>query len=151
MAAAAFEKHETVITDEIGREIATVTSYHGPRVVTIKRLGWRRLAEAATELAKSGMGYVRELGGPAVVKEFQALGGEENLRKAVEAAKTKDPLLAYDQRSLVLWGTVSFDGVEKTPEAVDDLEQELAEAIARAVLRLARPALFETEADEKNA
>lgn len=149
--ATTFETHETLITDEIGRELAAVPSYHGPKVVTIKRLGWRRLAEAATELAKSGMGYVRELGGPAVVKEFQSLGGAEKVREAVEAGKKADPLLAYDQRSLVLWGTVAFDGVEKTPEAVDDLEPELAEAIARAVLRLARPALFETEADEKNA
>lgn len=146
-----FDKQQTLIHDEIGRELAAVASYHGPRVVVIKRLGWRRLAEAATELAKSGMGYVQALGGPAVVKEFQALGGEQKVREAVEAAKTKDPLLAYDQRSLVLWGAVSFDGVEKTPEAVDDLEPELAEAIARAVLRLSRPALFETEADEKNA
>lgn len=149
--AATLETHQTLITDDIGRELAAVSSYHGPKVVVIKRLGWRRLAEAATELAKSGMGYVRELGGPAVVKEFQSLGGAEKVREAVEAGKKADPLLAYDQRSLVLWGTVTFDGVDKTPEAVDDLEPELAETIARTVLRLSRPALFETEADEKNA
>lgn len=146
-----FATRTTTITDDIGRDLDTFQSYHGPATVAIKRLGWRRLAEASTEHAKSGIGYINALGGAAVVKEIQTLSADANVRKLVADAKKADPLVGYDQAALVLWGAVSFDGAEKTKELIDELEPDVLERIARAVLRLARPGLFETETDEKNA
>jgi hypothetical protein len=143
--------HTTRITDDIGREIDAFASYHGPQMVVIKRLGWRRLADAGTEHAKSGIGYVNALGGAAVVKEIQSLAADTNVRKLVAEAKQADPLVGYDQASLALWGTVTLDGEPVTQGAINDLEPDVLERVARAVLRLARPGLFETEADEKNA
>lgn len=160
-----FTTHDTVITDEkTGLVLETLQSYHGPAAVVIKRLGWRRLDEAHDALVKGGMANIQDLGGVAVVKEFQAFIDDarksgtanaedpiEAAREAVAEAKKKDPTTGYDPAQLCLMGVVTLDGVEKSREAIDDLEPDVLTGIARAVLRLARPGLFEDEAERKNA
>lgn len=146
-----FEKQTTEVRDQkTGAVIATLTSYDGPTVVVVRRLGWSRLKEAARQHMRGGLEEIREMGGAAVVKEFQAFGGVEAAREKVREATQADPLASYDTRTLLLEGVVTLDGVEKTPEAIDDLEPDVADGIARAVLRRARPGLFETEDARKN-
>lgn len=150
-----FTKRTTEIRDDkVGATIAQIDSYHGPGVVVIRRLGWRRLEEAAKALMKDGLKDLRDLGGAAELKELQALAGDpeavEAVRARVRDAKKADPLSAYDKRELCQMAIVTLDGLDKTPEAIDEFEPEVLEGTARAILRLARPGLFETEADEKN-
>ena len=71
-------------------------------------------------------------------------------REVAAAAKKANPLAAYDQASLALWGAVSFDGAPVTQDAINDLEPDVLTGIARTVLHLARPGLFETEEARKN-
>ncbi len=72
-----------------------------------------------------------------------------------------DPMAGFDRLSLVKSGIVSWsctkaDGkpMDVTPEAINDLDDEALELLAKAVLKLTKPALFQTadeyEADQKN-
>lgn len=134
------------IQTEAGVELATVKAGTGPSVITIKRLGWRRLKEADTANTKAAIAHVRDLGGAAVIKEIREAGG----REAIETASKKDPLLSYDQDVLITIGITAVDGQPCTKEISDEFEPETVEATARAVLKLSRPALFEEEEDRKN-
>lgn len=170
-----FEKRSTEIRDaKSGATIDTLTSYYGPAVVLIKRLGWKRLEEADDAATKRGITSARDLletaGGADLMSQIQALvastqpaagdtadqGVLDQARAAVSAAKQRDPLTGYDKRTLCVIGIERIEGVpgeagELDAEAViDNLEPDVLTGIARAVLRLARPGLFETEADEKN-
>jgi len=150
----------TTITDvRTGACLATLTSYYGPGEVVIKRLGWRRLEEAADAKQRASVQTVKAYGGADVVSEFQKLVEEAQdraeakkatLREAVEAEKRRNPLAAYDARELCIAGIETIDGGAKSYELIDDFEPEVVDGIATAILRLARPGLFETEADRKN-
>ena len=142
------QKQISIVNEKTGSVITTVGADVGPDQVVIRRLGWRRLEEAERARIKSSLQQVRELGGAAAVKEIQAEA--ETMRGAIEGAAKRDPLLGYDKGTLILIGSASFDGATPTMADVDDLEPESASAIALAVLKLARPGLFETEADAKN-
>jgi hypothetical protein len=159
-----FTLHTTTVYEQNTMQIVgEIASYHGPAEVVIKRLGWRRLSEASDALVKGGMATVRDMGGVAVVQEFQRFVDDsrkhaaessgdviEDARTAVAEAKKANPLTGYDQNALCLMGIVTLGGVEKTPELVDDLEPDVLTGIARAVLKLARPGLFESESDRGN-
>lgn len=78
--------------------------------------------------------------------------------KATQDA-AKDPLLQFDVDVLLrfgvkAWTCVDDEGqsIEVTDETLSDLEKETAEYLAREVLRLSAPKLFETEdgAERKN-
>lgn len=140
--------------------LATVESYYGPAVVVIKRIGWRALEDAAAAQMRDGLRTVREIGGVEAVRQFKEIAeanrqdGDERpdtevVRDVVAAAK--DPLLAYDKQELVMRSVVTVDGQEKTLAQIEEFEPEVLTAIATAVLRLARPGLFETEEERKNA
>ncbi|MDP3717090.1 MAG: hypothetical protein Q8T13_04890 [Acidobacteriota bacterium] len=130
------------ITTEAGVELANVRAVTGPDVITVKRLGWRRLEEAEKANTKAAIAHVRELGGMAVVKEIREAGG----RPAIEAAAKADPLVSYDIGVLLTIGVTSLDS-----EGIDELEPATAKAVAREVLRLSNPSLFESEDERKNA
>lgn len=128
--------------------LATLVGHYPPRVITVRRLGWRRLEEAAKALQKVGAQAVKDFGGASVIKEIRAL--TEDGKAALDAAQ-RDPLSNYDLFTLLLAGVEACDGQAKTAEGIEGLEPEVAQGVARAILRLARPGLFETEADGKNA
>jgi hypothetical protein len=76
---------------------------------------------------------------------------EKDARKVLD-----DPLSGYDRLTLVRRGlkawTYEIDGKPKpiTDAAIEDLDDEALEFLARAVLQLTKPALFQT-ADEREA
>lgn len=76
---------------------------------------------------------------------------EKDARKVLD-----DPLSGYDRLALVKRGvkawTYEVDGTAKpiTDAAIDDLDDEALEFLARAVLQLTKPGLFQT-ADERQA
>jgi hypothetical protein len=143
-------KKTVSILSEAGDVLATESAVVGPDSITIKRLGWRRLEEAQRAQAKDAVSNIREMGGPAFVKELQSSISEAGGRDGIEAAAAKDPLSGYDKHTLISLGAVRINDAGATTEALDDLEPETATAVAREVLRLSRPALFETEAERKN-
>jgi len=64
-----------------------------------------------------------------------------------------DPLNGYDRDTIVECGLVgwSFTTPTFSPDAVADLEDEPVEFIARAILKLTKPALFATSVEELEA
>lgn len=153
------EQRQTEITDtRTGARIATLQSYYGPSLVVVKRLGWRRLEEAAEARQKAGIQAVKGYGGAEVITEFQKVvedaqaraEAKQGLRDLVEAEKKRNPLASYDARELCLAGIDTIDGAPKSPDLIDDFELEVVEGVANAILRLSRPGLYETEDDRKN-
>lgn len=90
----------------------------------------------------------------------QALGDEilkavtetKSAREESGAARTVDPLVAYDVTALCVsaikaW---SYADVKPTPETIADLDEPTQEFIAREALKLSKPDLFQTS-DEQEA
>ncbi|HXH05851.1 MAG TPA: hypothetical protein VNI83_04600 [Vicinamibacterales bacterium] len=113
--------------------------------VTIRRLSALELEEAQRAAAAAATKRLLELGGASVLKELSALGGSV---AAPATSEPIDPLQAYDRRLVLRAGIVSWSYERPvTPEAIDEIEPEAAEAIARAILRLTRPSLFASPKD----
>lgn len=157
------EQRTTEITENrTGAVLATVASFYGPAAVVIKRLGWRRLEEAAEAKQRDSIAEVKKIGGADVVAEFQKLIEDAQdraeareakagtVREVVEAEKARNPLGGYDARELCVMGVETIDGAPKSYDLIDDWEIEVLQAVANAILRLARPGLYETEAARKN-
>lgn len=133
----------------------TIPIPHDPgHTITIRKLNPRQIHRALIAQQARVMDDVTELGGFEKVQSMIAgLSTEE--RKAAA-----DPLVPYDQVALIVRGVTAWTyrngevPVPITLETAEDLDDETAEFIARAVLKLAKPKLFQTpeevEAAEKN-
>lgn len=157
------EQRTTEITENrTGAVVATVASYYGPAAVVIERLGWRRLEEAAEVKQRDSIAEVKKIGGADVVSEFQKLIEDAqdraqarqakagDVRSVVEEEKRRNPLAGYDARHLCVMGVETVDNEAKTFDLIDEWEIEVLEAVANAILRLARPGLYETAEARKN-
>lgn len=143
-----------------GAMLATVAAHYGPDTITIKRLGWRRLEEADKAHTRASLALMRDFGEhPEVLKAITDAVREITDAKLKDASGQPvappvpaDPLSRYDIGVLLTIGVVAFDGepLANQKETTEDLEPDTAEATARAILRLSRPGLFDTEADRKN-
>lgn len=148
-----------IVETTTGRELSVVASYYGPTRVGVRRLGWKKLAEASDEQTREGLKALTEVGGAEVVRQLEDV--RRARREAIAASGgaspvplpdvKPNPMGGYSLRSLLTYGVVDFDEVPVVDMApIDDLEPELASSIAEAILRLSRPGLFETEGDVKN-
>lgn len=137
----------SILHVETGATLGTVSAIHGPDTIAIKRLGWRKLEEAEKAQHRSAMQYVRDLGGPAIVKEIE----DARKKDTGDALATiANPIAPYDKRVLLLSGVVAIDGASKTEDQIDEWEPETATAVVTAIVRLSRPGLFEGEPERKN-
>jgi hypothetical protein len=133
-----------------------------PQTVTIRRLPGRHLEAAGRERVFARMDAIRRMGGPRWQKDLQSAIAQEEQEAAastvapepvVEAAPAPaDPLLDYDKQVLVAHGVVAWSYPDPvTPERIADLDADAVDWIAREVLRLTKPALFQTPADVEAA
>lgn len=132
---------------------------HGTsETITIRKLAPKALdkaREASRRAAAAELRLQRETLGDQQVRELQ----EEIAKVAAsgEAERRVDPLGLYDQGVLVREGVAawSFAAIACTPDACDDIDEDRREWLAREILRLSKPSLFQTaaeqEADQKNA
>lgn len=124
---------------------------------TIAKLTPRALHEAQKAQQKRSMADLLEMGGAEFQKtlnELQAVAKPKDEGDETPAP-TPDPMQGYDRETLVLKGVKSWsDEAPITAETVADLDEEHLDGLARAVLKLSRPALFQTTeqaaAAEKN-
>jgi hypothetical protein len=122
--------------------------------VTIRKLTGADIEKAQGNHLASFVGGRSARGWAPMFQQRMALGIATD---AEAVAAIRDPLAGYD-RSTVLkagltgWSYLREDGKPRnvTPAAIDDLVDEAAEFIARAILHLTKPELFET-ADEREA
>lgn len=131
------------------------------QTITIRKLPGRHLEAAGRERVFARMDAMRRMGGPQFQKELQAaIAAEEREAEAAGQAPAPvvtpdpapaDPLLDYDKYALLAHGVVAWSYPEPVkPELIDDLESDAAEWIAREILRLTKPTLFQT-AEEAEA
>lgn len=112
----------------------------------------RKLAPAKLQLAqkasqRKAMEDIQALGGMSVYKELWGDQNEETKKKA----EVPDPLLLYDRALLLEHGLVSWTYGELTAERIADLDDDVQETLARAILKLAKPSLFTTYEEQQAA
>jgi len=127
-----------------------------PHTVTIQKLSGRLVDGAQLEHMR---GFVEGRGRNWAVK-FLALARAGTASNVDAQQVLDDPLSGYDRIALVRGGLKAWTYEEAgkpkpiTDAAIEDLDDEALEFLARAVLQLTKPALFQTaeqrEADQKN-
>ncbi len=124
-----------------------------PQTVTIRKLTGREIEKAQAEHAvsiASGRGWGQKI--------QRILSANDS---ALVEKELNDPLLGYDRHTVIVSGLIGWSYTEHkkpkpvTAEAAADLDDEAAEFIARAIMRLTKPALFAQTAeaiavDQKN-
>lgn len=138
----------------------------GKDLVVIQKLTGRQLGKAQQAFFNELVAGVQARGGAKVQKDIESLFASSESAKAVAEAAEKakaQPLNGYDRHTLILYGVKSWtleprlDGmsVEARTVLFDDLEDDAVEFFATEVLRLTKPALFQSQAeqadDRKNA
>jgi len=125
-----------------------------PHTVTVRRLTGREI-EAAAEAHRGNVASGSARAWPATLRRMLEFGASDpDVQHAIA-----DPLLGYDRYALVRSGLVSWSyplpikQITTTStgttaisviDAVEDLDDEAVDFIARAVLTLTKPALFHT-------
>jgi hypothetical protein len=118
---------------------------HENHSVTIQKLGWKALADAAQENQRKGIALAREIGPGGLLTEITKQGGEDEIHKKANA----DPFLQYDREILLVRGIKAWTLPEpRTDEAIADLATDVAEMLARKIYELSKPP---TEEERKNA
>jgi hypothetical protein len=120
-----------------------------PHVVTIRRLTGREFEQA------QGAHLAALIAGQSArswSRRFQA-ALEKGVTTNDEAARLlQDPLNGFDRITIVKAGVVKWDYPDrKLPHAIDDLDDDTLEALAIEILRLTKPAWFQTEAQREVA
>jgi len=146
-----------------------------PHTVTFKKLSAKQLGKASTAQSEEYYAAIKRVGGPKVAKEFQDMVAKdpEGTKAAVDEAKdeaAKNPLSGYDPYVL-LYGAIKewtyphslalVPILEKTGDghditvmripAIDDLGEDELKWFATEALRLAKPSLFQTKAEQEAA
>ena len=123
-------------------------TFDPPHAVTIQKLTGRHIGKAEREHQAASVEMLKRFGGAAFQREMSALG---DVAEAV-TERQKDPLNSYDVPTLLLHGIVGWTYDEQvTPETLADLTAEASDFIARAILRLTKPALFHTSEELEDA
>jgi hypothetical protein len=114
------------------------------QTVTIRRLPGRKLEKARLEKQIASQEFVTRMGGQEFRKQLNAVGDTETQKKLVAEAQA-DPLNSYDAHTVAAAGIVAWSYPEPvTPEAIEDLDGEALEFLAREILKLSKPSLFQT-------
>lgn len=121
-----------------------------PHTVTARKLTGREV-EVAQEAHAGSIASGRSRAWAQTFRRMLEKGASDpDVLKAIA-----DPLTGYDRFSIVRAGLVAWSYQQPiTPTDTDDLDDEAVDFIATEILRLTKPALFQTtieaEADRKN-
>jgi hypothetical protein len=110
--------------------------------VTIRKLNPRQLAAVQFAVQRRALEQVEALGGMKRLADLREFG--PGAVEASNEAAQRDPLVTHDIMTLLEHGILTWTvDEEPSPAAFEELEPELAEWLAREILRLTKPALFE--------
>jgi hypothetical protein len=141
-----------------------------PNEVTIRKLAGRHLERARNAFLHSLFLDVQARGGATVQKEMQTLfikdAPNQDEVKAKEAAAASDPLSGLDKYIVVQGGLVDWTYPESCkPEpvtdergttemrivALDDMDEDAIKWLATEIMRLTKPALFQSHDEAAEA
>jgi hypothetical protein len=120
-----------------------------PHTVTVQKLSGLQLEAAYAARLTASTETLKRMGGAAFRDDLAALGDSTAVAALVAQAQA-DPLTHYDRTTVLEKGIVgwSYDGAP-TRALIEDLSQEAATFLARAILALTLPP--QDEASRKNA
>lgn len=128
--------------------VSQVIEVPGGGQITIRKLAPKHLDEArkaAQHRAFTEMQRTREL----LSEEFLERVMAEAKPATVES---RDPLLAYDRLVLMSHGVTAWTFDQAIgAQAFEDLDDDTADWLAGAILRLAKPSLYQTEDEQEQA
>jgi hypothetical protein len=105
-----------------------------PHTVTIQKLSGKALQAARQASIAASMQLVKAMGGAAIGRELADVPPE-----AVAAAQT-DPVRQYDRPTVLAKGVTSWSYPDPpTPDRLDDLDEQAADFVFRAILDLTLP------------
>ena len=108
--------------------------FDDPHTVTIQRLSGKALQAARQAQIAASMQLVQAMGGAAIGRELAEVPPE-----AVAAAQT-DPMRQYDRPTVLAKGVKAWTYSEAvTPSTLDDLDEQAADFVFRAILELTLP------------
>jgi hypothetical protein len=107
---------------------------HPDQPIVVRKLSGLALRKAREADQFATIETVKQVG-PQLQKELAELGGAAAREDAIEKAKS-DPLFGLDVATVLRKGIVSIDGAAPTTEAIDDLDEESMDYIARAIAEL---------------
>jgi hypothetical protein len=124
------------------RTTKTLTLPGTEYTVTIRKLNPRQLAAVQFAAQHRALEQVEALGGMKRLADLREFG--PGAVEASHEAAQRDPLVTHDIMTLLERGVLRWTVDEDlSPEALEELEPEVAEWLAREILRLTKPALFE--------
>lgn len=119
----------------------------GSGTITIRKLAPRHLERAAKAQQAASMADLRAMGGAQFLQEFNALSPADRQRAA-----RPDPLTLFDSLTILAAGVTAWSYDAPVDEAhLADLDAETSDWLVRAILRLTKPSLFVSAADEDEA
>ena len=130
-------------------EICTVPGDPG-QTITIRKLAPKHLEAAAKAAQRRARAEMAELQrSEALMAQLAELLAHQAQAPAVAQALA-DPLHTHDALTVIEHGVIAWSYErERTREAFEDLDEDTQTWLARAVLRLAKPALFQTPAERE--
>jgi hypothetical protein len=138
----------SVFTSKVTKQLAVPND--AGQTITIRKLAPRHLEAAAKEAQRTAMAEFRDMGGAAFMQELAALKSDKP--EAAAAPAVADPVGLFDRVTLLAKAitTWSYDAAIDA-ETLADLDEDTQAWLAREVLLLAKPALFQSEADAETA
>lgn len=131
----------SAFTHKVTQTVESIPNEPGSTAL-IRKLAPRHLEAAAKESQRRSLNELKEMG-VSFIKELRSLT-EADISKAT----TADPLLTYDVPTLIEKGVVSWTLSEDlTPENISSLDEDAQDYLARAILKLSRPKLFQSVED----
>ena len=120
-----------------------------PQTVTIQKLSGKALEAARQARIADSMEFVRSLGGAAFGRELAAATAGREGAAEVTAGGDADPLRKYDRTMVLVKGVKAWTYEEPlTPDRLDDLDEQAADFLFRAILELTLP---NGDAEKKSA
>lgn len=118
--------------------------FDAQHTVTIRKLSAKQIAKARDVSRLASMALLKEMGGD-MQGQLAALGDAETTAALVEAAKA-DPLNTVDTTTVLRFGVTAWTyDATVCEETIEDLTEEAAEFIARAIVALTLPPSGELE------
>jgi hypothetical protein len=118
-----------------------------PHTFTYRKLTGRELEDAQAEHLRAFVGGRNPRIWSGTLRQILAQGTTAANDYPTISDLHKDPLVGYDRYAMIHAALLSwtYDGAAKPKrEQIDDLDDDAADLIARAILQLSKPSLFQT-------